>query len=359
MNQDSLAATRSPEAPVLNRRRKSFWEPIYTRENLEPFESFLWNTRNITGISRLTCRADDLKEVRLSRPISVVNNFRFSECDFLGSFDFGNFTFNDCSFELCDLGRSTWRNVKFKKCNFTRCSLTQSTFDSCQFIDCSWSKIGLSGNETNIKECLITNPGEFVLSAYTNLDKEVLENQKNPTNVCYQLMRLEQSKLKVARLLLTSLEHHGDDAGYYEAVKTYLNQSLTAKLAEVTHDIYEKKRPIANRILKTFLKFERLILNASGSINAWGASIARPALVGCAIVVGFAGYYNLFEIQKTVLDGLIASFDITTLVGYTKHASKDSSIFIQLSYMANVLIGLWWYAIFVPTVINRISRVRG
>lgn len=188
-------------APRINGRRNNFWEPIFSTEELKPFAAFDWSIENITGIRLLTCSADGLKKQQSFKPLSVIKNFKFSECDFLGEFDLPKLTFKECSFEVCDLGRSTWRNVKFQNCTFHRCSLTQSTLDSCQFIDCRWFEIGLSGNETHIRECLITNPGEFVRSGYTNLDAEVLA--KNKKEASYQTMRLEQSKLKVARLILT------------------------------------------------------------------------------------------------------------------------------------------------------------
>lgn len=241
MTTHPLAADLSKKASSLNGRRKNFWEPIYTDATLASFDEFDWHIEDGIDISRKTCKADKLKEYRIEKPRSVIENFIFRECDFVGNFDFGNFTFKECEFENCDLGRSTWRNIKFQECTFKRCSLTQSTLDSCKFIKCSWSEIGLSGNETIIKECSITNPSKFISSAYANLNDEFLKNQKKPTNASYQLMRLEQSKLKVARLLLKSLEHYGSDDEYYEAVKTYLNQGLSAKLAEVDHNFYEKK----------------------------------------------------------------------------------------------------------------------
>jgi hypothetical protein len=101
--------------------------------------------------------------------------------------------------------------------------------------------------------------------------------------------------------------------------------------------------------------FELLLLNMSGFVNCWGKSIARPAIIGAALtlVFGFLYGYMLDDWQK----GMIKGFDITFLVGYTKYAEATTSIPLQLLHCTNVFFGLWWYAVLVPTLINRISRV--
>lgn len=337
-------------------KRNQFWEPIFAPAPLEPFKSFDWDTSNVTGICKQTCTATNLKTRLGNRNSYSASDFRFCECDFRGDFDLKKITFKECVFEYCDLGYSTWSNVKFQKCTFRKCSLTMSTFEKCQFLDCTWADTGLSGNETRMSECLITNPRAFVISAYTNLDHTVLE--KHNTTPSNQKMRLEQTKVKVARMVLTSLERNGDDRGYYEAVAMYLNQSLDADLAEARHKVASRNRYLSNRLRIVFLNLEKSILNASGFINSWGASIARPALFGVGLMVFFGLFYYFTNIECSIYGGLMASFDITTLVGYTKHAVKNGGVMKELSYATNMMFGLWWYAIFVPTVINRISRVR-
>ncbi|MFZ2854004.1 MAG: pentapeptide repeat-containing protein [Rhodocyclaceae bacterium] len=342
-----------------NSRRRNFWEPIFSQNALESFPSFDWKTNNITGIYRQTCDANQLKELRESTHLPVLRNFKFSECDFLGIFDLGPFAFKDCTFNLCDLGRSTWRNIKFQNCKFLSCTFTQSTLDSCQFTKCIWEKIGFSGTETHIRNCLFTNPAEFVYAGYTNLDPQILSRQQGDlSKATHQVMRLEQTKLKISRLILNSQETQGNDTEYYQSIKTYLTLSVDAQIAEVRHELFEKKRPIFDRVRYLFLHLERLILSASGVVNDWGASLARPALIGVGLVAAFAIYYRFIGIQDSLLNAFFASFDVTTLIGYTKHANKDGHPFEQLSYMVNMFFGLWWYSVFVPTVINRISRVR-
>jgi len=174
-------------------------------------------------------------------------------------------------------------------------------------------------------------------------------------------MRLEETKVKLARSVLSASERNADDVVYYEAVKTYLTQALKARKARATYDrdTTNSTRVRALSSWKSFLADgELIILNASGAINAWGFSLARAALVGVALIIAFMAIYFALGITDSGWLALMMSFDVTLLVGYTKHATEQSSWLAQFLYALNALLGLWWYAIFVPTVINRISRVR-
>ena len=213
----------------------------------------------------------------------------------------------------------------------------------------------MSGTETRISDTVVTNPEAFISAAYTNLDPDVL--RQNNTNVSYQRMRLEQSKAKLARLLVSNLERHGDDKGYYEAIATYVDQGLISQLAEVRHKKFSKKNPYWNSLLIGLYQLERFIINLSGKMNGWGRTVARPALIGACLIGVFGLLYSQVGVES-LPRSLMAAYDITLLVGYTKHATKNSPWLMELLYALNALLGLWWYAVFVPTVINRISRIR-
>ncbi|WP_333992025.1 pentapeptide repeat-containing protein [Burkholderia cepacia] len=289
-----------------------------------------------------------------------MKNFKFSNCDFQGNFTTMDLSFTGCEFINTDLGYSNWKNIKFSRCKFIRTSFTLATFEQCQFIDCSWEEIGISGTETKLFDTTISNPWDFVLSAYTNTDKDVLKQHGN-TNPAHQTMRLEETKVKLSRAILSSSERNSDDLVYYEAVKTYLTQSLHSRRVRAAYD-RDTTKSTATKLKSIWvialLDTESTILKLSGSINAWGYSLARPALVGFALICIFALIYFLTGISSTAKLAAMTSFDVTLLVGYTKHASEQSTWPAQIVYGVNALLGLWWYAIFVPTVINRISRVR-
>lgn len=316
----------------------------------------------VTGVRNSLCSSDKLVEAMTQKSASrwSIRNFKFQSCDFQGNFTTVDLAFSECEFVDTDLGLSIWKNIKFSKCAFIRSSLTLATFEQCQFIDCTWREIGISGTETKLFETTISNPWDFINSAYTNTNKDVLK-QRGDTSPAHQLMRLEETKVKLARSVLSASERNADDVVYYEAVKTYLTQALKARKARA---IYDKSTADSTKVRAlSYWKLllangELIILNASGTINAWGFSLARAGLVGVALIIVFMAIYFAFGIANSVWLALMMSFDVTLLVGYTKHATEKSSWLAQSIYALNALLGLWWYAIFVPTVINRISRVR-
>ncbi|KAB0657132.1 pentapeptide repeat-containing protein [Burkholderia diffusa] len=356
---------------VSNKRRNSFWDPLYSPQFRGTDSDFDWDTTNISGIKYSECTADALAETMRDKTRTrwAVKGFAFENCDFRGNFVSMGLSFNECRFSACDLGGSTWKDVKFSKCVFSRSSFSLATFDQCQFIDCTWEDIGISGTESKFFNTIITNPWDFIMAACTNTDRGVLEQRGN-TTPAYQTMRLEETKVKIARVILSNSEGNGDDSVYYNAVKTYLTQSLISRRTRAMYEM-QTNRSLPRRISSagSFLlaAIELSILRLSGAINAWGFSLARPALVGLAIILLFAAIYRLTGITCDSSDvvmactnklALMTSFDVSLLVGYTKHAGEKTTWLAQLVYGCNALIGLWWYAVFVPTVINRISRVR-
>lgn len=253
----------STNVPVKKGKRSRYWEPIFEADFPGVTDQFDWNKSRTTEVENCVCRADALNDSGKS----YFKDINFLKCDFRGDFNLTKLTFTACSFEYCDLGSSTWRNVKFQKCKFKSSSITMATFVKCQLVDCEWSDIGFSGNETRIDDCLITNPKEFIASAYTNIDPDILKD--NGTTPHYQKMRLESTKTTVARAVLISLERNGSDRSYYEAVKTYLNQSIDASIAEASYNSIKNKSKIS-LLKKGFLYFEKTILNTSGMLNGWG-----------------------------------------------------------------------------------------
>lgn len=359
-SQDS--GTNGVAPAVRKKRRSSFWDPLFDPNFRGTTNLFDWTTEAVTGVRNSLCSSDKLVETmtQKSAPRWSIRNFKFQTCDFQGNFTSADLSFSECEFVDTDFGLSTWKNIKFSKCTFIRSSFTLATFEQCQFIDCIWRDIGISGTETKLFETTISNPWNFINSAYTNTNKDVLK-QRGDTNPAHQLMRLEETKVKLARSILSASERNADDVVYYEAVKTYLTQALKAKKARATYDrdtTDSAKVKLLSSWNSLLADGELIILNASGTINAWGFSLARAALVGIAVIIAFMAIYFAFGIADSGWLALMMSFDVTLLVGYTKHATKELNWLAQLLYAFNALLGLWWYAIFVPTVINRISRVR-
>ena len=94
-------------------------------------------------------------------------------------------------------------------------------------------------------------------------------------------------------------------------------------------------------------------------MNGWGSSIMRPIALGVAICIGFAVSYCLTE-NLEIAPALIKSFEILLLFGYTNHTTPltDTEIISLLPFL-NAVSGLVWYAVTIPTIVNKLTRIRG
>lgn len=340
------------------KRSQSYWDSIFVGHTLRLMPHG-WDFTNNKGPSRLYFKSSDLLDYVRLKSLRRFNckAISFDECDFSGEFVSEiakhEISFGRCNFNKCDFEGSVWKGVKFSECKFTRCSFTMAEFQDCIFYECEWVDITLSGTATKMPNTLVSNPDAFIGAAYTNLDKNVL--RRNSTTPSYQRMRLEGTKAKFSRTLLKNAESHGDDDAYYGAVQTYLNQSLRSKIQKSIHEMWHGKGFFVHGMNFLAAYFELFLLNVSGFVNCWGKSIARPAIIGIVLTLAFGMLYGFMS--KDYQKGLIQGFDITFLVGYTKYSDDQNSVRVELLYGLNAFFGLWWYAVLVPTLINRISRV--
>lgn len=342
------------------RRTASYWEPIFAPDLQSAFPLHDWNFAHTAAPRHVTLRDEELKARISSGTPPRFDKIRFVECDFLGLFDIfpREIVFNQCEFEKCDFGLSTWRRAKFSKCKFIRTSFSQTNFRECDFRSCDWKEIGLSGNATDISGTIITNPSSFVGAAFTNTDDEILKTHK--TSAAYQSMRLESTKATVARGLARMLQNIGDEAAYYDAVRASSNQSSMARLHEAYFDLTHAGflRRVASIFRLLGYSLELIVLNAAGVVNAWGRSISRPFLIGAAIIAVYALAYFNVDKPPSWSAAVIKSTEVTLLVGYTNHSQATLALGPHLLVLSNMLIGLLWYVVFIPTLVNRISRIR-
>ncbi|MGQ6656962.1 pentapeptide repeat-containing protein, partial [Serratia sp. IR-2025] len=172
--------------------------------------------------------------------------------------------------------------------------------------------------------------------------------------------RLEGTKAKMAKMVLNSLSATADDDLYYNSVKTYLISKANAKIYKHKYDLdnevgFFKKNGSRLKVLTT--RLELFVLRVSGAVNNWGNGLFRAIMVGFSLIFLFSIYYFSF-FGASVVGSLIKSIDITFLAGYTKHVTKETATFQQCVMLLNMCLGLWWYAIVIPTLINRICSVR-
>lgn len=223
-----------------DKRKNAYWDSIYTGCSLK-LTDHNWDFKNNIGPTRLLFKPDPLLEF-LNKKTSKrypVHGITFTSCDFFGDFSDIEISFVGCKFIGCDFGGTIWRDAKFSGCTIDACSLTIAEFYSCQFYNCSWNKITVSGTETKFSDTLVTNPREFVGAMYTNTDANVLSAFTK--SVPYQLMRLENTKAKIARSIYINSEGYGDEKAYYEGLRGYVTQSLMAMIRESIYNFRAKK----------------------------------------------------------------------------------------------------------------------
>lgn len=346
---------------AFGKREKNYWEPVYQPEKNEPSEKFDWGLEHNRGPTRLICDATDLLSLIGESKSFHVSEIAFSDCDFSGDFCGVRITFKDCTFARCDFGRTKWRGVKFSRCLFDKTSISTSIFEACDFLDCKWIDVGLSSLEMHMSDCTISNPSDFINAAYTNTDEATLSQLSK--SVSYQKFRLEKTKMKIARNVMANLQSVGEDDAFYESVMTYTNQVIKSKISQ---DIYTLRndRKTWLIVLIALLRLPLLYLEQgmvllSGRFNGWGGKLGRCVVLGLCLVAFFGWYYWLIgAINRDIPEGLLAALEITLLVGFTKFSTSTQEFMTQVAFSMNMLLGVWWYAIFVPTLINRLSRVR-
>lgn len=341
-----------------NKRLTNYWDVLFKPGCKPIVEVYGWNIESSNGPKNSVCPS-------VSR--LKLDGASFSNCDFDGVFT--KLTFTNCNFVGCDFA-SQWKYVKFNDCKFSKCSFTMTTFRNCKFSDCEWSGISVSGSETRFENTVITNPIEFISATYVNLDPGVLKDNNKVAS--YQRYRHEHTKAKLARRLFENSQASSDEDIYYECVRLYLTQSINSKKYAVMHQIENGGggflRKLYLRSKRVVFSAEKKIINISGWVNGWGGSLVRPASLGLLMVLSFSVVYNMelhwnsVRSVETFFEGywksLIMAIDVTFLFGYTKHLNSGDGLLVQFTGIFNALLGLWWYAIFVPTVMNRICRVK-
>lgn len=320
------------------------------------FKDGVWDFTNNNGPQYCTF------DLSTEKSAKIIPEVTFTNCDFKGkSCTF--FLFKNCNFKFCDFGLSTFRKAKFTNCTFEKTSFTQATFFDCEFRDCKFKEIGVSGNSTILEKTLITNPRDFIRSAFTNT-----ENLPKGKTKIEQKAKLEETKSTISRIILYNLSKEGSERTFYEAIKANNIQESKSKIwmscfniynsAKNSKKVYKKSwEIIANALSLTGGIIDIAILYIFGSINSWGASLARPAIFGFLVALCYAQAYQMI-LQIDLQDALRRSIEIMLLFGYTSYSSKESTYPLTALMLSNALLGVAWYVVMVPTIVNKLTRVR-
>ncbi len=344
-----------------NRRNKLFWEPIYEPGFSAVFPDQEWIFDNHTGFKDVTFRPEGQRETAL-----VVDGVEFNRVDFEGDFSY-RIIFKNCKFTRVDFGLSSFSRAKFTKCSFESTSFGHCKLIDCELRDCKFSEISISGNETILEKTLITNPSEFISNARTNL-KHLPEGYTR----FQQKKRLEITKSTVARLLMVALTEEGSEDTYYDGVKTSTLQDCRARIAHSSLRIRDgwvasdNRRGFLSRAKDVLLGAvgvvggftDKLILGLIGASNSWGSSVVRPVMLGLIAILVFGAAFSYVESLSFGL-AIEKSTELFLLFGYTKHSSLGQVDDIQAIQLANAIVGLVWYVVTIPTIVNKLTRVRG
>lgn len=361
-NRTKSSAGLTQEYLAVNKRDKrsvSYFEPIYDPSDRDSFPATRWNINRNDRNYHLTLRSVNFIEQIESFEKEIIVDVTFCACDFDGDFTQASPSFKNCEFDKCDFGLSIWQGARFKRCKFFRSSFSVATFFGCEFRDCTFVESGLSGNETVLTGTIFTNPTEFINSAYLSKDEDILF--KKETNLEYQSMRLDGTKASIARTILANSVSAGSEKTYYEIAKFYQNQSITAKISNIRYRLATSSALDKNIVFLASLytlRLERAMIKLIGKLNNWGESVAKPTIIGAGIILFFTFVYLIGEFKPSFWTSLEASIDISLLIGYTKHANLTLSSWERFAYSCNMVLGLVWYSVFVPTIIGRVSRIR-
>ncbi|TBW33073.1 hypothetical protein EYW49_20885 [Siculibacillus lacustris] len=335
-----------------SKKTVSYWDPVFQTADPAMFQKASWDFVRNGGPRLAIFDAAELKS-----PVKI-ERIHFENCDFIGIFPEYS-KFSNCIFEKCDFSNSTFTMAKFNSCRFKRSSLSTATFQDSEFRDCTWEEIGLSGNTTKLDGTIITNPTKFIEAAYTAENPNEQNGQTSTKR--YQRARLEITKSEIARAIYQNHTRKGSDKDYYECVQLTTIQSIKE---EISHRTIENISPnikipklLFNKVLNSINTIDMQIIILVLNINAWGRSITRPLFFGLIIISLYTAAYCYF-LRIALLDSIIMSLDISLVAGYTKHSSTLDGTLKQILAVSNLVVGLIWYAVIIPTVINRISKVR-
>ena len=198
---------------------------------------------------------------------------------------------------------------------------------------------------------------KIVSSGFVNTDTKICS--ENGTTPEYQIYRANKTEAKFSKTLVNSLSSHPDDEAYYKSVKVHAKSKIKSKKSALMQKSKESswyKKPLFWLFLMV-AKLEEIILKASGWANNWGGGLFKCSLVGVVITILFSFVYQHVNNLSYGL-AVMKSAEITLVAGYTKYSNTGTVFYISVIQLVNMVAGLWWYAILVPTLLNKVCASR-
>lgn len=399
---------------IRQHRKENYWDVSFDPDiDLDHFENAILtdfcNKKDVVNKGRVTFSNKNIsieahefsrENTAIDKSI-LIQKIDFDCCDFYGNNGGKKITIKDCKFHKCYFSFSVFNDINFMNCKFESCSFSQAKFYRCIFdASCTFYNISISGGKTKFINTEINPIGLFKKIYKPFEDKPESYKGKDINKERYLLAR---SIVKLSRNILESNHSCSNDDLYYLSLKNLHLVKLeekklynASKISDIRENIKRKKLDCGSRENKekryiftnkikawffTFKKpayfFEDKVIKLFGFMNSWGGSLQRLFFIGFSILVFYCLIYmcmdngsvnymvsdsriSVVHAEKWYyfLSSLIKSFDVTFLAGYTKHISNSDGLLKQYVLLSNMLLGLFWYAVAIPSLINKISVTR-
>lgn len=333
--------------------RGKFWEITYRKNGWSPVV-VEFNPRErldtVTGLvsTKITAKKCDLNESGALSGCHLKNR-DFVSCDFRLSLY--RSSFENCTFRDCDFSQHTWTEVSFTNCTFERCNFVLWTFDSCSFLNtCKFAEITFAHHKVNLQNTAIS-ASSFLAAIVTNV-----ENLPPDVDKEYQEHRLVGSKLGIAVAIYQSTKDVANLEYYFEAYKEL-------RLATLRKNVEFAQYPISTARFARFRaliaslgpRLELLLAEVTGGLTNWGQSVVLPLEFALWVFLFFIVIYGLFA-DTSLVGAIQQSFNITIVAGYTFHLDADDAWHLKMLKAINLIFGLFWYSLLIPTVVRRVLR---
>lgn len=338
-----------------NRRKTSWWEPIYGPDIAMSADAYDWDLERDAGPHRRFVPGAALTRRLKAGEIFFIRKATFRECDFQGAFRGDPIVmFEDCQFINCDFAYSSWVGAHFKQCRFSDSSLSLASFERCEFRDCVWERLGIA-SRTEFTKTFVSHPGSFIRSTISRANPKDASSKHR----AFQAYRLSGTRAHVLRSLVLSHAAVGDEHVYYGTVRLHELQRCSARIAQ---DVYELVHGTVGLKFWSLLKLpfhvlDYLLMRILGLTNAWGESVSWPFMLLAGVLGVFGAVYAWVPFATDITRPFQKSFDITLLIGY---GSQGAATDIPLSLVQDVhaVVAIVLYTVFLSTMISKLSRAR-
>ncbi len=334
--------------------RGNYWEMTYDPKWDGPSENaYLTQLSGSSGFSDRKVIPDPQKPLKLKWRVKDPS-LLFQRCDF--ALTVTDAQISNWSFKLCRFAGSVWKNVKFSHCTFEQCDFSNVIFDDCNFVDsCTFKQNSASAELFRMEETAI-NAGKFITNLETNLEHVDADSK------LFQTSRFVGTRANISKVVFGANRNEANIDYYFRAYEQLVRCDLDHQIERRRFDDTTGK-PIKWFWLRTLpFRFEKLITLTSGWLTNWGRSLVRPSVFFAATVLAFAVLYWMWQVPhqyqgwKRAVAALTEATNLTLVAGYTAHFDKCASLRMQLLWMSNMAIGLYWYSLIIPVITRRVMR---